>query len=81
MLDGGDHQVLDVLGGDAARRRHVSHCLAVAAVESERLLAIVTDDLQPVEALAGVTQIDGDPAIAVPRGVRRLAVAAARAPS
>jgi len=30
MLDGGDHQVLDVLGGDAARRRYVSHRLAVA---------------------------------------------------
>ena len=35
MLDCGDHQVLDVLGGDAARCCHVSYGLAVAAVERE----------------------------------------------
>ncbi len=69
MFDRGDHQVLDVLCGDAARCRHVSHRLAVAAVERERdthLLAIVTCDLQPVGAPAGVAQIDGDPAIVTP---------------
>jgi hypothetical protein len=36
MLDRGDHQFLDVLCGDAARSRHVSYRLAVAAVERER---------------------------------------------
>ena len=48
LLDRGDHQGLDVLGGDAARRRNVSHHLAVAAVEREcdtHLLAIVADHL------------------------------------
>ncbi len=35
MLDGGNHQVMDVLGGDAAGGRHVPHCLPVAAVERE----------------------------------------------
>jgi hypothetical protein len=48
MLDRGHHQVLDVLGRDAARRRHVSHCLAAAKVEREcdtHLLPIVAGDL------------------------------------
>ncbi|TCP65579.1 hypothetical protein C8J43_11016 [Sphingomonas sp. PP-CE-1G-424] len=69
MLDRGDHQVLDVLSGDAAPRRHVSHGLPVAAVERERdtdLLAIVAGDLQPVGALAGVAKVDGDPAVVTP---------------
>jgi hypothetical protein len=35
MLDCGDHQVLDVLGGDAAGHRDVSHRFAVATVERE----------------------------------------------
>jgi hypothetical protein len=45
MLDGGDHQVLDVSASDAARHRHVTHRLAVATVEREgdtHLLAVVT---------------------------------------
>ena len=69
MLDRGDHQVLDVLGGDAARRRHVSHGFTVAAVEREcdtHLLAIVAGDLQPVGTPAGVAEVDGDPAIVTP---------------
>lgn len=69
MLDRGDHQVLDVLGGDAARHRHMSHCLAVATVEREgdtHLLAIVAGDLQPVGTPAGVAEVDGDPAIVTP---------------
>ncbi len=71
MLDRGDHQVLDVLCGDAARRHHVSHGFTVAAVDREcdaYPLAIVTSDLQPVGAPAGVAQIDGDPAIFVTPG-------------
>ncbi len=62
----GDHQVLDVLGGDAARRRHVAHRLAVVPVEREgdtHLLTIVASDLQPVGASAGVAEVDGDPAV------------------
>ncbi len=69
MLDRGNHQVLDVLGGDAARRCHVSHRLAVAAVEREgdtHLLAIVAGDLQPVGTPAGVAEVDGDPAVVTP---------------
>lgn len=59
----GDHQFLDVLCGDVACCRHVSHRLPVAAVEREcatYFLAIVTGDFQPVPATAGVVQIDGD---------------------
>ena len=66
VLDGGDHQVPDVLGADAAGRRHVPHRLAVAAVEREGdadLLAIVARDLQPIRAPAGVALVDGDPAV------------------
>ncbi|VVT32346.1 hypothetical protein SPHINGO391_70014 [Sphingomonas aurantiaca] len=69
MLDGGNHQVMDVLGGEAARRCNVSHRLAVAAVEREcdtHLLAIVTGDLQSVGAPAGIAQVDSDPTIVTP---------------
>ena len=69
VLDGGDHQVLDVLGGDAARRRHMPHCLAITAVERERgahLLAIVAADLEGVGTPAGVALVGGDPAIVAP---------------
>lgn len=66
MLDGGDHQVLHIFGGDAASRRHMPHRFAVTAVEREgdaHLLAIVAGDLQPVGAPAGVALVDRDPTI------------------
>ena len=69
MLDGGDHQILDVLGRDAAGRRYMPHCFSVAAVEREgdaHLLAIVAADLERVGAPTGVAQIDRYPAVVPP---------------
>jgi hypothetical protein len=66
VLDGGNHQILHVLGGDAARGRHMPHCLAVTAVERERdahLLAVVAGDLQSVGTPASVALVDGDAAV------------------
>jgi hypothetical protein len=68
LLDGGHHQVLDVLGGDAASGRHMPHRLAIAAVDRERdahLLAVVAHDLERVGA-AGVALVDRDPTIVAP---------------
>jgi len=69
MLDGSDHQVLHVLGGDAAGCRDMPHRFAIAAVEREGdadLLAIVAGDLQPVRAPAGITLVDRDATIVAP---------------
>jgi len=69
VLDGGDHQVLNVLGSDAASGCDMPHRLAVAAVERERhthLLAIVARDLQPVGAPAGVALVDRNPTSVAP---------------
>ena len=63
VLRGGCYQVLHALGGDATRRRHMSHRLPIAAVEREGgadLIAVIACDLQPVGAPAGVALVDGD---------------------
>lgn len=69
MFDGSDHQVADVLGGDAAGGGGVPHRLPVAAVEREgdaHRLAIVAADLERVEAPARVAPVDRGPAIMAP---------------
>ena len=69
MLDSGDHQITDVLGGDAAGGSNVPHGLAVTAVECKgdaHLFAIVASDLQGVRAPAGVAPIDGNATIMAP---------------
>ena len=69
MFDGGDHEVANILGGDAAGGGDVPHCLPVAAVEREgdaHLLAIVAADLQRIGAPARVAPVDGDTAVVAP---------------
>ena len=69
MLDGGDHQIANVFGGDAAGDSDVSHGLAITAVERKgyaHLLAIVAGDLQRIRAPAGVTLVDRHAALMAP---------------
>ncbi len=66
MLDGGNHEVAHVLGGDAAGSGYISHRLPVAAVEGEGdadLLAIVAADLEAVRTPACIAGDDGDLAV------------------
>lgn len=69
MLDGGDHEGTNILGGDAARGGDVSHGLPVATVERERdthPLAVVASNLQRLRAPAGIGPINRDAAIMAP---------------
>lgn len=69
MLDGGDHEVADVLGHDSAGAGDVPHNFSVATIERERdahLLSVVAPDLQRVGAPTGVGLIDRDPAVVAP---------------
>src|SRR5215203_5243007 len=63
MLDGGDHEVADILARDAAGRGDEAHGFTVAAVQREGdtdPLTVVAADLQAVRAPARVANIDGD---------------------
>src|SRR5829696_4387702 len=63
MLDGGDHEVADILARDAAGRGDEAHGFTVAAVQREGdtdPLTVLAADLQAVRAPARVANIDGD---------------------
>lgn len=69
MLDGGDHQVADILGGDAASGGDVSHGFPATAVEREGdadLLAVVATDLQRIGPPAGIAPVDSDATVVAP---------------
>ncbi len=77
-LDGGDHEVLDVLALDAFRRRDEAQGLSVAAVESEShadLLMIIAADLEAVGAPSEVRAVDRDaPVVATGLVLARMAL-------
>ncbi|WP_235513002.1 MULTISPECIES: hypothetical protein [unclassified Sphingomonas] len=84
MVDGGDHQVADIFGSDAAGVSNVLRGLPVAAFKCKDdayLLAVVASNLQRVRAPAGVAPIDGDATVMTPflaraaMGLERQAVA------
>lgn len=63
MLDGGDHEIADVLGRDAAGGGDVPHGFTITAVEREGdadLFAVVASDLQRVRAPAGIASVNRD---------------------
>lgn len=66
VLDGGDHEVAHVLGGDTAGCRDVAHRFPITAIEREgdaHLFTVVAADLEPVGAPPGVAGVDSDPAV------------------
>jgi hypothetical protein len=66
MLDGGDHEVADIAGRNAARSRDESHGFPIATIESEGdadLFSVVADDLEPIGTPAAVAGIDCNPTV------------------
>ena len=80
VLDGGDHQILDVFAGDAAGGGHEAHGLPVAAVEGKGdadALAVAAADLEAVGTPAPVPLGHGDAAIVAPLLASGMALARA----
>jgi len=66
IFDGGDHEIPDILGGDAASRRDKAHGFTITAVEREgdaHLLAIVAAYFEAVGTPTGIAYSDRNLAI------------------
>src|SRR4051812_34855979 len=71
MLDGGDHEVADLISSDPGRGCHEAHGLAVAAVQREgdaHALAVIAGHLEAVGTPSQVRLGDGDAAVVATLG-------------
>src|SRR5215210_4411580 len=75
MLDGGDHEVADLISSDPGRGCHEAHGFAVAAVQREgdaHAFAIIAGHLEAVGTPSQVRLGDGDAAVVATLGPRKL---------
>src|SRR3954465_8149027 len=71
MLDGGDHEVADLLSSDSGRGCHEAHGLAVAAVQREgdaHAFAVIAGHLEAVGPPTQVRLGNGDAAVVATLG-------------
>ena len=69
VLDGGHHEITDLLASDPTGGRDIAHGLAITAVEGvgdTDPLAILAPDLKAIRAPAPIRLRDGDPAVMTP---------------
>src|SRR3954468_13505254 len=71
MLDGGDHEVADLISSDPGRGCHEAHGFAVAAVQREgdsHAFAVIAGHLEAVGTPSQVRLGDGDAAVVATLG-------------
>src|SRR3954463_8872103 len=75
MLDGGDHEVADLISSDPGRGCHEAHGFAVAAVQREgdaHAFAVIAGHLEAIGTPSQVRLGDGDAALVATLGPTRM---------
>src|SRR3954468_9574918 len=77
MLDGGDHEVADLISSDPGRGCHEAHGFAVAAVQREgdaHAFAVIAGHLEAIGTPSQVRPGDGDAAVGATLGPTSMAL-------